>query len=58
MGRLLALLNLIYWSLNLFAFLIPNATMKYLRAHFFCVEAREVTLRAEGEIGAGLLPRM
>jgi len=58
LGRLLALFNFVYWTLNLFAFLIPNATMKYMRSHFFCVEASEVTLREDGESAAGILPRV
>jgi hypothetical protein len=50
LGRLLAFFNMIYWSLDLFLFVIPVVTMKYLRAHFFCVEASEVTLRNEESI--------
>jgi hypothetical protein len=47
LGRLLAFFNMIYWSLDLFLFVIPVVTITYLRAHFFCVEASEVTLRNE-----------
>jgi hypothetical protein len=57
-GRTLAMLNLLYWSLNLFGFLIPVATLRYIRAHCFCVEASEVTLREGHEDGAGLLPQI
>jgi hypothetical protein len=53
-GRLLAISNLVYWSLNLFAFLLPVAVMRYMRAHFFCVEAEEVTMRAGMEETLGL----
>ena len=56
--RALAIWNFVYWNINLFGFLIPFASMKYMRAHFFCVEASEVTLRPESESGAGLLPRV
>ncbi len=44
-GRALALVNFIYWGSNLFFFLIPVASLRYLRSHFFCVEAEEVVLR-------------
>ena len=53
-GRLLADPNLAYWSLNLFAFLLPVAVMKYMRAHFFCVEAEQVVTRAGMEESLGL----
>lgn len=50
-GRVLAISNLVYWSLNLFGFLIPVATIRYLRSHFFCVEAAEVKFRkGEGRL--------
>ena len=42
-GLLLAISNFLYWSVNLFGFLIPVATMKYMRTHFFFVEAQQVT---------------
>lgn len=47
-GRVLASLNFVYWGLNLFGFLLPVATMRYMRSHFFCVEAEEVVLREQG----------
>ena len=53
-GRLLALANFGYWGLNLFAFLLPFATMKYMRAHFFSVEAEQVTTRSGLEEDLGL----
>ena len=52
----LAVLNMVYWSLNLFGFVIPIATMRYMRSHFFCVEAEEVTLRQGLEETIGLVP--
>jgi hypothetical protein len=55
-GRLLGILNFVYWAINLFAFLIPVATMKYMRAHFFCVEAETVVTRAGMEESIGLIP--
>jgi hypothetical protein len=42
---ILAWTNLLYWGVNLFAFLIPVAFMRYMRAHFFAVEAASVSLR-------------
>eukprot|EP00566_Odontella_aurita_P010465 CAMPEP_0113528118 /NCGR_PEP_ID=MMETSP0015_2-20120614/1664_1 /TAXON_ID=2838 /ORGANISM="Odontella" /LENGTH=401 /DNA_ID=CAMNT_0000426609 /DNA_START=13 /DNA_END=1218 /DNA_ORIENTATION=- /assembly_acc=CAM_ASM_000160 len=54
-GRILAITNFLYWSANLFGFLLPVATVRYMRAHFFCVEAAEVTLREGSEGSAGLL---
>jgi hypothetical protein len=56
LGRLVAAANLGYWALNLFVFLIPLATMRYLRAHFYGVEAEEVKLRSGFDASAGLLP--
>jgi len=44
-GRVLAISNLAYWGSNLFGFLLPIASLRYLRAHFYCVEAEEVKLR-------------
>lgn len=44
-GRALAVGNFLYWTSNLFLFLIPVASLRYLRSHFFCVEAEEVVLR-------------
>mmetsp|Transcript_8788 Transcript_8788/g.18874 ORF Transcript_8788/g.18874 Transcript_8788/m.18874 type:complete len:458 (-) Transcript_8788:101-1474(-) len=52
-GRLLAIFNYVYWATNLFAFLIPVALTRYMRAHFFCVEASEVQLRKGQEASAG-----
>lgn len=54
-GRLLAVANLLYWSANLFAFLIPTAAMRYMRAYFLCVEAEQVTTRQGFENSVGLL---
>ncbi len=48
LGRVLAVGNFMYWGLNLFGFLLPVATMRYMRSHFFCVEAEEVVLREAG----------
>jgi hypothetical protein len=45
-GRSLAVANFLYWTLNLFGFLLPVAVMRYMRAHFYCVEAEQVTTRA------------
>ncbi|GKZ01397.1 hypothetical protein MPSEU_001090500 [Mayamaea pseudoterrestris] len=44
-SRILACLNMLYWSVNLFGFLIPVGVMRYMRAHFFCVEAEQVITR-------------
>ena len=57
-GRLLAMANLVYWSLNLFAFLIPIAVVRYMRAHFYGVEASEVTTRIGMEATVGLVPNI
>ena len=51
----LAVLNMVYWSLNLFGFVIPIAAMRYMRSHFFCVEAEEVTLRQGLEETIGIV---
>lgn len=53
-GRFLALFNMIYGTLDLFLLVIPVVSMKYLRAHFFCVEASEVTLRNAESIGVSV----
>ena len=58
LSRSLASINMIYWTLNLFGFLLPVATLRYLRAHFFCVEAEEVVMREGYEDGVGLLPTL
>ena len=55
-GRALAIANYAYWTINLFAFLLPIGVIRYMRAHFFCVEAAEVQLRQGQETSAGLLP--
>lgn len=55
-GRILAIINVLYWGVHLFGFLLPIATMRYLRSYFFCVEAAEVTMREGGEGNIGLLP--
>lgn len=52
----LGVANMVYWYANLFLFLIPVGAVRYLRAHFFCVEATEVTVRRGGEDSVGLLP--
>jgi hypothetical protein len=54
--RVVGLLNLLYWAVNLFGFLLPVAAMRYLRAHFLAVEAEQVTLRSGMEDTIGLLP--
>ena len=56
LGRMVAMTNLIYWALNLFAFLLPIASLRYMRAHFFNVEAEQVTIRPGMESSIGLLP--
>lgn len=56
-GYGLGLMNLSYWALNLFVFLIPIAAVRYMRAHFFGVEAEEVTTRIGLEETAGLIGR-
>ena len=54
-GKLLGISNGLYWSMNFFGFLIPIASLRYLRAHFFCVEASEVVVREGGDHNVGLL---
>lgn len=54
--RILGISNLLYWYANLLFFLIPVGVVRYLRAHFFCVEAVEVTVRKGGDASVGLLP--
>ena len=56
-GRSLAIVNAVYWTVNLFAFLIPVASIRYMRAHFFGVEAAEVVTRAGMEETAGLISK-
>ena len=53
-GRTIAIANLAYWLTNLFGFLIPVAAVRYMRAHFFAVEAEQVTTRTSMEDSAGL----
>jgi hypothetical protein len=55
-GRGLGIANLIYWAVNLFAFLLPIASIRYMRSHFFGVEAQEVTTRIGLEESVGLIP--
>ncbi|KAG7344370.1 hypothetical protein IV203_022378 [Nitzschia inconspicua] len=55
-GRGLGIANLAYWAINLFAFLIPVAAVRYMRAHFYGVEAQEVTTRIGLEETVGLVP--
>jgi len=43
--KILAVGNFVYWGANLFGFLLPVASLRYMRSHFFCVEAQEVVLR-------------
>ena len=54
--KLLGISNLLYWYANLFLFLIPIGVTRYLRAHFFCIEATEVIVREGGDDSVGLLP--
>jgi len=49
--RALAISNVVYWMADMFGFLLPVVTMKYMRAHFFCVEASEVSLQEGLEEG-------
>jgi len=55
-SRILAITNLGYWTMNLLAFLIPIAHVRYMRAYFFGVEAAEVTTRVGMEETIGLIP--
>ena len=55
-GRVLAIISLVYHLLDTFGFLLPVATLRYMRAHFFCVEASEVAVRDGAEDAVGLLP--
>ena len=52
--RGLSILNFAYWSLNLFGFLLPVAVTRYMRAHFFGVEASQVAIRPGMEESIGL----
>jgi hypothetical protein len=40
----LGIANLLYWYANLLFFLVPVGVVRYLQAHYFCVEAVEVTI--------------
>lgn len=53
-GQFLGLANLLYWTTNLFGFLLPVAVIRYMRAHFFCVEAEQVTTRVGMEESIGM----
>ncbi|CAJ1951748.1 unnamed protein product [Cylindrotheca closterium] len=55
-NRSLAIANGVYWFSNLFFFLLPVATMRYMRAHFLSVEASEVKMRIGMEESIGLVP--
>jgi hypothetical protein len=54
-GRMVAMTNLLYWALNLFGFLLPIASIRYMRAYFFNVEAEQVTTRPGMGNSVGLL---
>jgi hypothetical protein len=41
-----AVANLVYWTINLFGFLLPIAVIRYMRAHFLAVEASQVTVHS------------
>lgn len=55
LGRMIAIGNLAYWMTNLFGFLLPIATVRYMRAHFFAVEAEQVITRPSMEDSAGFM---
>lgn len=57
-GRTLAVGSFLYWGVNLTAFLIPVALVRYMRAYFFAVEAAEVTTRVGMEDTIGLVPNI
>ena len=54
-SRWLALANLAYSTINLWGFLVPIASIRYLRAHFFSVEAAQVVTRAGMDDSVGFL---
>ena len=56
-GKILSVTNFVYWGANLFLFLIPIASLRYMRSYFFCVEAEEVVVRDGDEDNIGLLGR-
>eukprot|EP00588_Corethron_pennatum_P021439 CAMPEP_0194315004 /NCGR_PEP_ID=MMETSP0171-20130528/11807_1 /TAXON_ID=218684 /ORGANISM="Corethron pennatum, Strain L29A3" /LENGTH=374 /DNA_ID=CAMNT_0039070637 /DNA_START=46 /DNA_END=1170 /DNA_ORIENTATION=- len=45
-----------YSAADLFGFVLPTLSMRYLRAHFFCVEAAEVTVKEGGGAEGGAIP--
>lgn len=49
-------LNLVYTLINVFGFLIPVALMRYMRAHFFAVEAASVAIHPGMEETLGFSP--
>ena len=51
--RALGIVNL--WYANLLFFLVPVGVVRYMRAHFYCMEAVEVTVRVGVEGSVGLL---
>jgi hypothetical protein len=53
--RGISMSSFLYWFLNLFAFLLPVAVIRYMRAHFFGVEAEQVILRPGMENTIGLM---
>lgn len=55
-GKLLSIANFAYWGMNLFAFLIPIAAVRYMRSYFYAVEAEEIIARKGDEDNIGLLP--
>lgn len=54
-SRWLAIANLAYTTINLWGFLIPIASIRYMRAHFFGVEAVQVVTRTGMEDSVGFL---
>lgn len=57
-SQALGILNLGYTSLNLLAFLIPIALVRYMRAYFWGVEATEVVTRVGMEETLGMIPNL
>ena len=54
--RALGIVNLMLYSYaNLLFFLVPVGVVRYMRAHFYCMEAVEVTVREGVEGSVGLL---
>jgi hypothetical protein len=54
-GKLFAVFSFLYGTAHLFGFLIPIGVMRYLRAHFFHIEAREVSIQEGNNESIGLL---